>query len=171
MKRILLLGKPKVGKTSLVKKVMAGLKNITYGGFFTEEIRVKGERIGFKVIPTNGEEGILAHVNHKSPYRVSKYYVNVTDFERVALKAITNAEKEKDLIIIDEIGKMELFSHKFEIKTEEIFNKNNNKILATVPISKIPLINKLKGLPDTEVIEITEKNRDRLVLEIIKKLE
>jgi len=171
MHKILLLGKPKVGKTNLVKKVMTGLKKTTYGGFFTAEIKEKGKRVGFKVISTNGEEGILAHINHRSPYHVSKYYVNVSDFERVALKAISNAEKEKDLIVIDEIGKMELFSHKFANKIEEIFNKSNKKILATIPITKIPLINKLKSLPDTEVIEITEENRDRLVNELINKLD
>ncbi len=171
MRRILLLGKPKVGKTTLAKKVLARLSKITYGGFFTEEIEVKGERTGFKVISTDGIEGGLAHINHRSPNRVSKYFVNVKDFERIALTAIENAEKEKALIVIDEIGKMELFSHKFVNKIEEIFNENNKKILATIPISKIPLIEKLKNLPDTEVIEINEENRDRLVNELINKLD
>jgi nucleoside-triphosphatase len=171
MQRILLLGKPKIGKTILVKKIIAGLKRTTYGGFFTAEIKEKGKRVGFKVISTDGEEAILAHMNCHSNYHVSKYFVNVQEFERVALTAIENAEKEKDLIAIDEIGKMELFSHKFVNKIEEIFNKSNKKILATIPVSKIPLIEKLKKLPDAEVIEITEENRDRLVNELIKKLD
>lgn len=171
MHKILLSGKPKTGKTSLVKKVMSGLKKNTYGGFYTAEIKEKDKRIGFKVISINGEEGILAHVNHNSNCHVSKYHVNLPEFERVALAAIENAEKAKDLIVIDEIGKMELFSFKFANKIEEIFNRGNKKILATIPISKIPLINKLKNLPDTEVIEITEENRDRLVDELINKLD
>ena len=171
MHKILLLGKPKIGKTSLIKKIISGLKKTTCGGFYTSEIKEKGKRVGFKVISTNAEEGVLAHMYYHSNYHVSKYFVNVSEFERVALTAIENAEKEKDLIAIDEIGKMELFSHKFVNKIEEIFNKSNKKILATIPVSKIPLIEKLKKLPDTEVIEITEENRDRLVNELIKKLD
>jgi len=181
VQKILLLGKPKAGKTTLVKKVLAGLAKTAYGGFFTEEIREKGERVGFKITSTNGEESILAHinptlarkggVNHKSPYRVSKYYVNVSGFEQIALKAISRAEKEKDLIIIDEIGKMELFSQKFVNKIEEIFTKGRKKALATIPVSNIPLVKKLQSLSDTEVVEVTERNRDRLVSELINKLE
>jgi nucleoside-triphosphatase len=171
VQKILLLGKPKSGKTTLVKKVLAVLSKISYGGFFTEEIREKDNRIGFKVVSTDGEEGVLAHENYKSPYRVSKYFVNVLDFERVALRAITQAMKDKDLIVIDEIGKMELFSDRFEHLIEEIFAKGRKKILATIPVSKIPLIEKLRNLPDTEVIEVTPANRDQLVDELIKRLD
>jgi len=155
----------------LVRKVINSLKNTTYGGFFSEEIKEKGARVGFKIVSTDGEEGILADTTHKSPYRISKYYVNVSEFERVALKAITNAEKEKDLIIIDEIGKMELFSQKFRALIEEIFVKGHKKILATIPISNIPFINKLCDLPDTEVIEVTPGNRDQLITKLIGYLE
>lgn len=171
MQKILLFGKPKIGKTTLVKKVIQAFSEISCGGFFTEEIREKGERIGFKVVSTDGEAGILAHINHKSPFRVSKYYVNVSDFERVALKAIAKAEKEKDLIVIDEIGKMELFSQKFKRTIEEIFTKGSKKILATIPISNIPLIEKFKNLPNTEIVEVTPANRDLLANELVSRLE
>jgi len=169
--KILLSGKPKVGKTTIIKKVLSSFAKTSCGGFYTEEVKAKGKRIGFKVVSTNGEEGILADINHKSPYRVSKYYVNVADFERVALQAVVNAEQAKDLIIIDEIGKMELFSPKFKQAVEEIFTKSQKKILATIPNCDIPLVKRLKSLPDTEVIEITEENRDIIVSELIGKLQ
>ena len=167
MLKILLIGKPKSGKTSLVRKVINSLKKTSYGGFFSEEIKENRQRVGFKIVSTDGEEGILADTIHKSPYQVSKYYVNISEFERVALKAITNAEKDKDLIVIDEIGKMELYSQKFMALIEEIFTKGHKKILATIPISNIPFINKLRDLPNTEVIEVTPENRDHLVAKLL----
>lgn len=151
-----------------MKKVLAELQKNSYGGFWTEEIKEKGERVGFKVVTTKGEEGILAHKDYRSPYRVSKYYVNVADFERVALKAIADAEKTKDLIVIDEIGKMELFSQKFAKLIEKVFSSQHKKILATIPISDIPLLEKLKKLPDATVVEVTPANRDFLLTKILK---
>ncbi|MEO0093477.1 MAG: NTPase [candidate division WOR-3 bacterium] len=168
MPKVLLFGKPKSGKTTLVKKVLAELPKNSYGGFWTEEIKEQEERVGFKVVTTEGEEGILAHKDYRSPYRVSKYYVNVTDFERVALKTLDNAEKSKDLIVIDEIGKMELFSQKFAQVIEKIFANKHKKVLATIPISNIPLIEKLKKLPDATVMEVTPANRDFLATKILK---
>jgi nucleoside-triphosphatase len=171
MLKMLLIGKPKSGKTSLVRKVLNSLKKTTYGGFFSEEIKEKQLRVGFKIVSTDGEERIMADTIHKSPYRISKYNVNLVEFERVALKALTDAEKEKDLIIIDEIGKMELFSQKFTTLVEEIFIRGHKKVLATIPVSNIPFINKLRALPDIEVIEVTPENRDQLVEKLIGYLE
>uniref|UniRef100_A0A7C6A917 NTPase n=1 Tax=candidate division WOR-3 bacterium TaxID=2052148 RepID=A0A7C6A917_UNCW3 len=173
MTKILLLGRPRSGKTTLVKKVLAQLPKSAYGGFFTEELKEGGKRVGFKVVATDGEEGILAHKNYQSPNRVGQYGINISDFERVALKAIAKAFKERDLIVIDEIGKMELLSEKFQ-KTVLALFKEEKKILATIPISDIPLIRRLKNLPDVLVIEVTESasggNRERLITEILERI-
>jgi nucleoside-triphosphatase THEP1 len=106
MVNILITGYPRTGKTTLIMKFLdQTTKNCS--GFYTEEIRNNQRiRVGFKVVAISSEEeGILAHVDERSSYRVGKYNVNIKDFEEIALPEM---EKESEIVIIDEIGKMQL---------------------------------------------------------------
>ena len=51
-------GKPGVGKTTVIKKIIEKYKK-NIGGFYTEEIREKGHRVGFRIKKTAGEVGLI----------------------------------------------------------------------------------------------------------------
>src|SRR4030042_397641 len=108
----LLTGSPGAGKTTIIREVVARFKNKA-GGFYTQEIRVGGIRQGFKITALNGREAVLSHVDISSPHRVSKYGVDISNLDNIGVAALYQSLKESDLIIIDEIGKMELFSPRF----------------------------------------------------------
>jgi len=112
-KTILLTGRPRVGKTTIIKDVVRRLPGQA-GGFYTEEMGERGRRQGFKIVTLDGREGILAHVGIKSRMRVSKYGVNLADLEHVGVASIREALAQKDYVVIDEVGKMELFSQAFK---------------------------------------------------------
>jgi len=163
--KIFLTGKPGSGKSTVLMKVIENLKKkgLKIGGIITPEIRVEGKRIGFKVIDVHSkEEGILASVDQKVGPRVGKYRVNLEDFERVALKALDFALNECDVICVDELGRMELFSEKFKRKIEEILRS-----------SKPAIIVLHRNLTERygkygKVIWVTVENRDKLPEEILK---
>ncbi len=163
MAKILLKGKPGIGKTTLIKKMIEKFKKRKEKvfGFYTEEIRVKGERVGFKVVGLTEGEEVMAHINFHTSYQVSKYKVDLTRFEKVALPELERGLREKGVIVIDEIGKMELFSARFQSLVSEIF-KSERSIIATIPIVQIPFITDLIKIPNVKVIEITLANRERL---------
>ena len=69
---ILLTGRPGSGKTTLIWRVLARLTKPA-GGFYTQEIRESGRRVGFEIITLDGERDTLAHVNINSEHRISKY--------------------------------------------------------------------------------------------------
>jgi nucleoside-triphosphatase len=108
VKNIFITGLPGCGKTTLIKEILKELK-IPAKGFFTEEIRKEGERIGFKIVTLSKKEGILAEKGFKSLYRVSKYGVILKDLEEIGVREIEEGLKGDFLIVVDEIGKMELF--------------------------------------------------------------
>ncbi len=165
--KILLTGKPGIGKTTVVKKVYAFLGEKA-SGFWTEEIRDKtGKRIGFKIITTEKKECILASKYIDTHYRVSSYSVDINCIEKTAVPVLEKAILEDKIVLIDEIGKMELFSLRFLNIVKDIFEKKHS-ILATVPIKNIhPFVKELKNRKDILLIEVTYSNRDNLPEKII----
>ncbi|WP_457639229.1 NTPase [Persephonella sp.] len=170
--KIALTGKPGVGKTTIIKKVVNRFKD-RVTGFFTEEIRDKnGKREGFKVVTTDGRQTILAEKGAVSPFSVGSYGVFIENFEKLALPILQEALKNR-IIVIDEIGKMGLFSDRFEKIVREIFSDKDTTVLATLPYKNIhPLVSWIKRNPDVLLFTVTEKNRDILpdkITEILEK--
>jgi len=152
----LLTGRPGSGKTTLLREVISrtGLKA---GGFYTEEIRVQGIRQGFKIITLDGNSAILAHVDLRSSYRVSKYGVDLSELEQVAIPAIRQAIRWCDLIVIDEIGKMELILLSFRKVVEEAI-ESGKPVLGTIMLKPHPWADELKRHPAVRVILVNRDN-------------
>jgi nucleoside-triphosphatase len=166
---ILLTGPPRVGKTTIIQRVVERLSG-QVGGFYTAEIRERGRRQGFKIITLDGQEGVLAHVGIKVPHRVSKYGVDVAGFEAVGVTALRRAIADADYIIIDEIGKMELFSPAFREAVREAI-ESPATVLGTVMLRPHPWADAIKRHPRVTLLRVTPANRGTLADEILAMLQ
>ncbi len=167
---LLITGKPGVGKTTLVERVVERLRgSLRLAGFTTTEVcDPAGKRLGFSIVTVDGKQGELARVGLRSPVRVGRYGVNVQDFERLALPELSR--RDVDLIVIDEIGKMECSSGRFRRAVEDALDAPVN-VLATIGISHLPFFQAIRARPDVELITLTERNRDALVGELSARLQ
>ncbi len=165
---IILTGEAGIGKTTIIERVLEK-GNFDAGGFITGEIREQGRRVGFEIASLSGETGKLAHVAHSSRYKVGKYYVNIEDLERVGVDAIRRATEEKNLIVIDEIGKMELFSRSFRAAVRVALDSRKS-VLASIMYQKNSFADGIKQLPHVQVFEVNKQNRNWLVDEVIRRL-
>lgn len=165
---LFITGRPGVGKTTLIKKLSQELSHLHPIGFYTSEIREGGIRKGFELISLDEKKGLLSHVHIKSPYRVGKYGVDVRGYERF-LEAIPFLEPSTGLIIIDEIGRMECFSETFKTRVEEVLNSEKS-IIATIALKGGGFIAQVKARKDVELLEITQKNRDALLSDILREI-
>jgi len=165
---ILLTGRPGVGKTSLVEKALAAGVPVA-GGFTTREIREAGVRVGFRMAaigePPGGDlrprEGVLAHVNFRSPYRVGRYGVNVKAFDEVGVAAVRAAIGRPGVIVMDEIGRMELYSELFQRLVIQALDAPQ-PVLGVIQQRRSPLLDGIRERPDVAIVTVTEKNRNAL---------
>lgn len=166
MKRIYLLtGRPGTGKTRLIKEAIAGLGDKA-GGFYTEEIRSSdGTRLGFRLVTLDGQKVNLAHMNIKSRQRVGKYGVDVEAMNRVGVPALEKALQSCQLIVVDEIGKMELFSNSFKEMVLRILN-SDKKVLGTIMFVTNPWTDAIKKRPEVELLPVTGTNYNSVLGEL-----
>lgn len=162
MTRLLITGRPGSGKTTVVRAAADLLR--TRGrdvrGFTTEELREGARRVGFAVESLSGERRVLAHVDLPGPPRVGRYGVDLAAFESIALGALSDVAP-RQLVLMDELGKMELASGDFCERVKELFDSDAD-IVATVHRYRHPLTDALKRRPDTELIEVSQANREDL---------
>jgi nucleoside-triphosphatase len=163
---VLLTGRPGVGKTTLVRRVVERLAGRA-GGFYTAEIRQGGVRRGFKLVALGGEQAVIAHVDFVSQQRVSKYGVDVAALDAVGVPTIDRAVATGQVVVIDEIGPMELFSTAFRAAVLRAVD-SGRLVLATIVRRPHPWADALKRRPGVRLIEITPANRDALVAMLIE---
>jgi nucleoside-triphosphatase len=121
--RILITGAPGSGKSTLMAELIQDVHARRIAGLSTPEVRRGANRVGFKLIDlASGKEEILASTSGKGP-AVGKYHVNVAGIDEIVRRVEASLDSA-DFIFIDEIGKMEFLSRKFEVFIEHVFSLN-----------------------------------------------
>jgi len=165
---LFLTGRPGVGKTTVIKAVALALGD-RVDGFYTEEVRHQGQRQGFQLVTLQSDErATLAHVHLRGQGRpgVGRYGVDVAALEQVGVAALERAIARGRFILIDEIGKMELFSQAFK-KAVLAAVKGQAPVIATVMAGAHPWVDALKARPDVTLWQVTIENRDPMPARVL----
>ncbi|MGD0355647.1 MAG: nucleoside-triphosphatase [Dehalococcoidia bacterium] len=161
----LLTGMPGTGKTSIIRQAITQ-SQCDAGGFFTQEIRSVGIREGFSIVTLSGKEAIFAHITIDSPFRVGKYGIDISALDGTGVEAIYDAIEHHNVVVIDEIGKMELFSPRF-IKAVQDALASTKKVLGTITLRPHPLADSIRENQNIRVAELTRNNQKYVLAEIL----
>jgi len=155
---IFLTGAPSSGKTTVIKKVIQRLDHPA-NGFYTEEERIESKRVGFLMRTLDGRSGYLAHQDIRSEFHIRRYGVSIENIETIAVPSI--APVDRDIIILDEIGKMECFSKVFKQAAVKALDAPN-VVVGTITFGGDQFIMGIKNRADINILEVTADNRDSL---------
>ncbi len=160
-KNIILTGEPGSGKSTLLIKVVEELQkwraNICHG-FFTQEIKRYGKRVGFKIAGT-----VIAHVDSESKIRVSRYGVETNRISNIALGEIIMIPRETGRILyLDEIGQMQLNSQIFKKLVKRYLDSTNICIATLSSVYHSQFTRAVRKRKDIEIITVTPENREEL---------
>lgn len=161
---VIVSGEPGVGKTTICRMIMERADG-NVRGFVTEDIRHEGERVGFMVEFDNGASRVLSHVDFDGP-PVGKYGVDMETMEWVVERMKDWEYDTPDLLVVDEIGKMELKEEEFAELVEECLDTDAD-LLATAPKVGPDFVGDVRARDDVTKLELTEDNREDVLRELV----
>ncbi len=171
MAKVGISGLPGSGKTTALIKCIDLLEKegYTVGGVVTEEIREGNRRVGFHIMDwMTKDREVMAHVNIESRVKVGKYGVDVKTLDTIGADALRRALENADVIVIDEIGKMEVESKVFVNLIRQVLDSEKHIIMTIHKKSRNPLLQEIRRRDDVRILEITPVNRNILPYKIVK---
>ncbi len=164
-----------MGKTSIIFKIVNSIRCAGYdvGGMVSREVKEKGIRVGFELEDLKtGRKGWLAHKEICQGPRLGKYFVNMGDLDTVGVGAIQNSlmSTEINLIVIDEIGPMELLSKNFVNNVKKVIDSDKLLLGSIHRKSRHPLLDEIRTMSRTSIITINFENRDYIHNDISSKI-
>jgi nucleoside-triphosphatase len=167
---VLLSGEPRVGKTTALKKIIQMVGKDKCIGFYTEEICNEFDRIGFDCVSLDGRRRRIADVNFESDVRIGRYGIDINVFEDFAIQAINNSFSYKKIIVIDEIGPIQLLSTKFKQELNNVLTAPNCCVIGTIFYKKHTDIDEIKRIPGIKFYTLTNENRNTIAENIFNTL-
>jgi nucleoside-triphosphatase len=148
-----------------VSRVVLKLKSagVIVGGCSTAEKKAKGARVGFEVLNlTDGTRGELASLTSSLGPRVGRYRVNLADLSAIGAAGLSKAAASSEVIVIDEVGPMELVSPEFRRGVRACLDSGRPILAVVHERLEDDLLTELRERA-RETIIITVENRDQAV--------
>ncbi|MBI4052139.1 MAG: AAA family ATPase [Elusimicrobia bacterium] len=164
VKNLILTGNPGVGKTTLIREVALPFRD-QLGGFYTQELMEQGKRMGFVLKTFDGREGVLARKGRPSSVKLNRYGIDLNVLEGVGVEALRLAMRHQKIVVVDEIGSMEILSDLFRETVLACFAASR-PVLATIRLGSQPFTDSVKKMAQTKLLALTRENYDLVKQEV-----
>ena len=168
--KIGITGLPGSGKTQTLLRIIQLLEQegIKVGGVVTEPIVEKNRRRGFQITDwMTKDHEIFAHEDLKSRVRSGRYGINVAALEGLGTRALAEARESADVIVIDEVGKMEVESEVFTRAIVDTLGTNKSIVMTLHKKSRNPLLQDIRRRDELRLLEVTPVNKNLLAFKVV----
>ncbi len=169
LKNLLLTGPPACGKTTVIRRLIDRLGDLRLRGFYTQELREHSQRVGFEAVGLSGRRADMAHVRSRSKLRVGRYGVEPEQLRPLVEAELATPAEAVDVLVVDEIGKMELFCPAFVEAMPRLLD-GPVPVIATIALKGQGFIAAVKARSDIGLLQVTDANRDSLPEELEQRL-
>lgn len=94
-----------------------------------------------------------------STARKGGWDIHLEAFETVGVEAVRRGIRSRDLVVMDELGRFELRAYGFRQAVTDALN-SPVPVIGVLKEDDNPFLNEIRNREDTEVLEVTEENRD-----------
>lgn len=171
--KIGITGLPGAGKTQTLLRIIQLLEQegVKVGGMVTEPIVEKQRRSGFQITNwATKEHAVFAHESLKSRVRSGKYGVDLSALEDLGTRSLAEARESADVIVIDEVGKMEVESEAFTKSVIDTLDTNKSIVMTLHKKSRNPLLQDIRRRDELRLLEVTPVNKNLLAFKIVRLL-
>ena len=162
MKNIFLTGEKHIGKSTLIQSILNRL-NLSVGGYITERVIKNNKTTYIARSLYNGSESYpIANVNNSD--RTREVFMDSFDIGIVSI--LEKSLKNRDVIILDELGFFEDNSKIFKYKIYELLD-SNKVILGVIKDCNCEFLNNIRQRDDVLLIKVTKENREETLNRLI----
>lgn len=165
-KNILIEGPPRVGKTTVVQKVLSLVK-VRCGGFFSQAL-TRDFYTNFRLVTVEGPNRDLSSRELLRRFDIAGLVgFNLEDLESFGNPSLARALESATVVIIDQLGTLETQSEKFRRVVAQVLD-SPKLCLATMTLSNEPFLEAIRRRPDVTTYAISRSNRSTLAEEITR---
>ncbi|RLD65397.1 MAG: hypothetical protein DRI84_06895 [Bacteroidetes bacterium] len=170
---IIISGNIQEGKTTFVEKVIHRLsrKNVAVAGFLSKVIYHENERTGYQLqdLRSDKSELLCTTALHSDWKQYGKFYFNPKG-QKVGLGILENIPDSSDLIVIDEIGPLELGGDGWALAIEKLVHQSSRPMIWVVREHLVQKIIRKWTIGETYTFLLNESPRAEEVEEVILKV-
>ena len=168
--KLFITGDPGCGKTTVLRHVVERLRDrVPMTGFLTDEVRAGGRREGFAGTTLDGRKFLLADRSVGGDLRVGPYGVSLEGLESIGLSALVPAA-DTQLVVVDEVGKMELLSPRFRDRIAELLDANV-ALLGTVALHGVGFVRRLRNDPRVTLVRMRRHTSSAVAGDVVRRLQ
>lgn len=162
-------GEKGIGKSFLIRRLMEAWQGKCHG-FLTLPYTIEGKRKGFYLHSLQKPKGIENDLPVSVQWGETTCFPITETFERLGCAALDTVYNKEDLVIMDELGRLEGQAFLFQQAVERILD-GENMTFCVVKKEDVPFLNRIRGRKDVCLLDLDRNVSEKIYEELKREMD